>query len=110
MEIASKVVEVEQYVTESDWIPEFWNFLLGLDCNDLIAELIQNDLDQDATETVISFHRDRLISEGNGHPVDADGWRRLRKIRGAWGTYLLSILSKGWLWKAPVPWWRFLAD
>ena len=71
------------FVTEADWIPDFWNFLLGLDANDLIAELVQNDFDQQATETVISFERDHLLSEGNGKPVDSEGWQRLRKIRGA---------------------------
>ena len=84
--IASQIGEAEevtQYVTESDWVPDFWNFLLGLDRNDLIAELVQNDLDQAATQTVISFEQNRMFSEGNGQPVDADGWRRLRKIRGA---------------------------
>jgi len=72
-----------EFVTESDFVPDFWNFLLGLKREDLIAELIQNDLDQRATRTVISFERDRLVCEGNGLPVDADGWERLRMIRGA---------------------------
>ena len=72
-----------EFVTEADWIPSFWNFLLGLNRDDLIAELIQNDLDQNATRTVISFEQDRLICEGNGKPVDSEGWLRLRKIQGA---------------------------
>ncbi|MGH6778731.1 MAG: HNH endonuclease [Bradyrhizobium sp.] len=72
-----------QFVTEADWIPGFWNYLLDLDRDDLIAELVQNDLDQDATRTVISFERDHLICEGNGRAVEADGWQRLRKIQGA---------------------------
>lgn len=72
-----------EFVTEADWVPGFWNFLLGLDHDDLIAELVQNDLDQQATRTVISFERDRLVSEGNGKPVEADGWKRLRQIHGA---------------------------
>ena len=72
-----------RFVTEADWIPGFWNYLLDLDRNDLIAELIQNDLDQDATRTVISFEEDRLVCEGNGIPVEAEGWQRLRKIQGA---------------------------
>jgi hypothetical protein len=61
-----------RFVTEADWIPGFWNYLLDLDLDrdDLIAELIQNDLDQDATQTVISFERDKLIGEGNGRPVE----------------------------------------
>ena len=71
------------FVTEADWIPGFWNFLLALDRNDLIAELVQNDLDQEATRTVISFEQDRLVCEGNGTPVEPDGWQRLRKIQGA---------------------------
>lgn len=72
-----------EFVTEADWIPSFWNFLLGLDRNDLIAELIQNDLDQNATRTIISFEQDQLVCEGNGKPVDPEGWQRLRKIQGA---------------------------
>lgn len=71
------------FVTEADWIPGFWNYLLDLDRDDLVAELIQNDLDQDATRTVISFEEDRLVCEGNGKPVEAEGWLRLRKIQGA---------------------------
>ena len=72
-----------RFVTEADWIPGFWNFLLSLDCNDLIAELVQNDLDQGATRTVISFEQDQLVCEGNGKPVDSEGWQRLRMIQGA---------------------------
>ena len=66
-----------------DWIPDFWNFLLGLDRNDLIAELVQNDLDHGATITEIHFEKDRIICQGNGQPVDAHGWQRLRIMRGA---------------------------
>ena len=72
-----------EFVTEFDEVPSFWQFLNGLDCNDLVAELVQNDLDQDATQTVISFEKDQLICEGNGKPVDGDGWKRLRSIQGA---------------------------
>lgn len=72
-----------KFVTEVDATPIVWNYLAGLDRDDLIAELIQNDLDQDATRTVISFEEDRLICEGDGRPVEPDGWRRLRKIQGA---------------------------
>ncbi len=71
------------FVTEYDATPAFWNYLAGLNPNDLIAELIQNDLDQGANLTVISFERTRLICEGNGAPVDSEGWQRLRKIQGA---------------------------
>ena len=75
-----------EFVTEADWIPTFWTFLLSLNPNDLIAELVQNDLDQDATRTVISFKQDRLVCEGNGNPVDSKGWQRLRTIQGAGHT------------------------
>ena len=71
------------FVTEFDAIPGFWSYLSGLERNDLIAELIQNDLDQGATCTEISFERNHLICEGNGKPVDSDGWKRLRSILGA---------------------------
>ena len=72
-----------RFVTEADWIPGFWNYLLDLDRDDLIAELIQNDLDQDATQTVISFEKNWLVCEGDGKPVETGGWQRLRKIQGA---------------------------
>lgn len=72
-----------QFVTEADWIPNFWNYLLDLDRGDLIAELIQNDLDQGATRTIISFEEDQLVCEGNGARVVDEGWSRLRKIQGA---------------------------
>ena len=72
-----------RFVTEFDAIPGFWTYIVGLDRNDLIAELIQNDLDQGATCTVISFERTCLVCDGNGKPVDPNGWQRLRKILGA---------------------------
>ena len=53
------------FVIEVDWIPTFWTFLLNLNPKDLIAELVQNDLDQDATCTVISFGQDQIVSEGD---------------------------------------------
>ncbi len=82
------------FVTKFDSIPGFWNYLVGLDSNDLIAELIQNDLDQGATRTAISFERTRLICEGDGAPVDdPEGWERLRTILGA-GDKVLAKRSK----------------
>ena len=75
-----------EFVSEADWVPAFWNFLAGLDREDLVAELVQNDLDQGATRTVVAFEEDRLVCEGNGKPVDAAGWQRLRKIQGAGHT------------------------
>ena len=72
-----------RFVTKFDAIPGFWNYLIGLNRNDLIAELVQNDLDQGATRTVISFESTSLICEGNGKPVDPEGWQRLQMILGA---------------------------
>ena len=72
-----------RFVTEFDAIPGFWNYLVGIDRADLIAELVQNDLDQGATSTIISFERTRLVCDGNGRPVEPEGWQRLRKILGA---------------------------
>ena len=74
---------VGRFVTKFDAIPGFWNYLVGLDHNDLVAELVQNDLDQGATRTVISFERTCLICEGNGEPVEPEGWQRLQMILGA---------------------------
>jgi len=82
----SDILEVprgEDVPSRADWIPAFWNFLGSLDRNDLIAELIQNDLDQGATRTEISFEPDRVVSQGNGAPVDEMGWQRLQRIYGA---------------------------
>ena len=79
----SEVLPESPFVTEFDAIPGFWNYLVGLDHADLMAELIQNDLDQGATRTVISFEKSCLVCEGNGTPVEPEGWERLRKIMGA---------------------------
>ena len=72
-----------KFVTEFDAIPGFWTYLVGLDRSDLIAELIQNDLDEGATRTVISFGKTQMVCEGNGAPVRSNGWKRLRRILGA---------------------------
>ena len=56
---------------------------MGLDRKDLVAELVQNDLDEEATRTVLSFEQESLVCEGNGKPVGFNGWKRLRKIQGA---------------------------
>ena len=74
---------MKKFDSKVDWIPNFWNFLADLNRDDLIAELIQNDLDQNATFTEISFEEDELICHGNGRPVDKEGWHRLSYIQGA---------------------------
>ena len=71
------------YVQKFDHEPQFWQFLRGLDFNDLIIELIQNDLDANATRTSISFLPDRLVCSGNGESVSDDGWSRLAYVMGA---------------------------
>ena len=68
---------------KTDAIPATWEFLNGLRKDDLISELIQNDLDAGASITRIGFGCDRLICEGNGAPVDDNGWERLKYFRGA---------------------------
>lgn len=76
------VVE-SNYIAQYDAEPEFWQFLNNLTHEDLIAELVQNELDAGSTRTSIRFEEDRLICEGNGKPVDGEGWIRLSFIRGA---------------------------
>jgi len=71
------------YIARYDAEPEFWQFLNGLTPDDLIAELVQNELDAESTRTCIRFEPDRFICEGNGEPIDSDGWTRLSFIRGA---------------------------
>lgn len=71
------------YVQRFDAVPQFWQFLRGLRFEDLIIELIQNDLDANATHTTIAFRPDRLVCQGDGEPVTEDGWERLSYVMGA---------------------------
>ena len=64
-------------------VPQFWQFLRGLRSDDLIVELIQNELDANASHTSIAFTPDRLVCEGDGEPVSEDGWQRLAYVTGA---------------------------
>ena len=72
-----------QFVQKFDNVPDFWQYLQGLASADLVTELLQNELDAGSTRTRIVFATDRLVCEGNGEPVDADGWKRLSFLRGA---------------------------
>ena len=72
-----------EYVQRFDAEPQFWQFLRGLRSDDLIVELIQNDLDANASRTSIAFTSDRLICQGDGEPVSEDGWQRLSFVMGA---------------------------
>lgn len=71
------------YDTKTDMVPEFFNFIRSLRADDLVAEILQNEIDAGSTHTVLDFGADRLIGSGNGAPVDADGWKRLTYLRGA---------------------------
>ena len=71
------------YVQKFDSVPQFWQFLKGLRTDDLIVELIQNDLDANAKHTSISFELDRLVCQGDGEPVEEEGWERLSYVMGA---------------------------
>ena len=74
---------VSEFVQRFDAEPQFWQFLRGLRSDDLIIELIQNDLDANASRTSIAFTSDGLICQGDGEPVSEDGWRRLSFVMGA---------------------------
>ena len=76
-------MHVPEFVQRFDAEPQFWQFLSGLHADDLIVELIQNDLDANASRTSIAFTTDRLICQGNGEAVNEDGWRRLSFVMGA---------------------------
>lgn len=71
------------FIARYDAEPEFWQFLNGLTHEDLISELVQNELDAESTRTCIRFESDRFICEGDGQPIDDEGWTRLSFIRGA---------------------------
>ena len=71
------------FVQKFDSVPQFWQFLRGLRFDDLIIELIQNELDANASRTSIEFRTDRLVCQGDGEPVSEDGWRRLAYVMGA---------------------------
>ncbi|MBI0477025.1 hypothetical protein D9601_16865 [Sphingomonas sp. MA1305] len=75
--------EDERFVLETDQAPEFWQFVNGLRGDDLLVELIVNELDAKSSHTTVEFGPDRLVCSGNGDAIDADGWARLRRIKGA---------------------------
>jgi hypothetical protein len=52
--------------------------------DDLVAELVQNELDARSSHTMISFGADDLICEGTGQPINDKGW-------GAWSAYLVPV-------------------
>lgn len=70
-------------VTQADIAGSFWQLVGELDARDLITEFVQNDFDERATHTQISFEADRIVAEGNGSPVNEKGWERLSFVQGA---------------------------
>ena len=74
---------MNRFVQQFDSVPQFWQFVRGLRFEDLLVELIQNELDANASHTSISFMPDRLVCHGDGESVSEDGWRRLSFIAGA---------------------------
>lgn len=72
-----------EYIQQFDSVPEFWQYLQGLRSDYLVTELIQNELDANASHTSIKFYADRMICQGDGDSVDEDGWKRLTFITGA---------------------------
>ena len=72
-----------RFVQLFDSVPQFWQFIRGLRIEDLLVELVQNELDANATRTSITFTPDRLICQGDGEPVSEAGWRRLSRLAGA---------------------------
>ena len=72
-----------RFVQLFDSVPQFWQFIRGLRLEDLLVELVQNELDANATRTSITFTPDRLVCQGDGEPVSEDGWRRLSRLAGA---------------------------
>ena len=88
------------YKQRFDVEPQFWQFLRGLNIDDLLIELIQNDLDAGASRTLISFTSDRLICTGDGEPVSPPGWNRLKFLLGAGGLverkrYSIGVKNHG---------------
>ena len=76
-------MHVPEFVQRFDAEPQFWQFLSGLHADDLLVELIQNDLDANASRTSIAFAPDRLTCWGDGDVVSEDGWERLSFVMGA---------------------------
>ena len=60
-------------------------FLLNTSESDIIVELLQNELDARSSHTTLRVQDDRLVCEGNGRNIEAEGWKRLKFILAAGG-------------------------
>ena len=49
---------------------------------DILRELVQNEYDAGGSELDVHFGSERLVITGNGNPIDAAGWERLRVMLG----------------------------
>ncbi|HEU5376629.1 MAG TPA: DUF3883 domain-containing protein [Ktedonobacteraceae bacterium] len=57
-------------------------FVSGHDYVDALRELVQNEYDAGGSKLSIAFGTDALHISGNGHPIDAGGWKRLSVMLG----------------------------
>ena len=57
-------------------------FALSHTPTDILRELVQNEYDAEGRELGVHFGSDRLVITGNGNPIDAAGWERLRVMLG----------------------------
>ncbi len=88
-------VENDEFISQVDVAAVLGQFLNGLHDDDILTELLQNELDQRSTRTIVSFEPDRLVVEGDGAPVDDDGWVRLTYVAGAGGDVAAKPLGFG---------------
>ncbi len=66
-------------------------FMTDLTPFDLVVELVQNELDAGSEKTTITFGQEALLCEGNGKPIDREGWNRLRYVLGAGGDVAAKV-------------------
>lgn len=66
-------------------------FMTDLTPFDLVVELVQNELDAGSDKTTITFGQEALLCEGNGTPIDREGWNRLRYVMGAGGDVAAKV-------------------
>ena len=57
-------------------------FALSHTPTDILRELVQNEYDAEGHQLGVYFGGDKLVITGNGNPIDASGWERLRVMLG----------------------------
>ena len=68
----------------------------------ILRELVQNEYDAGGQELGVHFGSERLVITGNGYPMEAAGWERLRVMLGTgWvpnsDTYIETQEEQHWL-------------